>query len=469
MKNLFIRIFASFWLIIFVTMTCAALAGYYYHQRMEQIYTNFEIDETVIRAGEILNTQGYSGLKIWLKNIDNRDQYPLRIFLLNSNKEDILGRRVPRRIVDWQNHFELSHHNPRSKKAKSRQTDLIIPDNLRPANSISVLIGPDKKIFELYFFPKNTSFEGIFNDNLRWLIFICVMVLSISVSYLLSRAITNPIRRFKHATRSIADGNFLTKVSDSVSQRKDEIGSLARDINRMSGKLYRYEEQAEELLRNISHELRSPLSRMLVALDIAQQKNTDGEIEYQRIKKEITILDELIGSILKYSSLDASKNEPLKYFNLDELAKEVIENVNYEFRTNSALSNTIILKSTHDIDFYGYESILKSALENILRNAVKYGPNHADILFEITKANEIIQISVIDNGSGVNQSDSEKIFEPFHRSTQLDTKEHESGSGLGLAIAKQAIELNKGEIQAITTKDNFEIKIKLPIRAESKF
>ena len=100
---------------------------------------------------------------------------------------------------------------------------------------------------------------------------------------------------------------------------------------------------------------------------------------------------------------------------------------------------------------------------------MKYGPDHADILFEITKANEIIQISVIDNGSGVNQSDSEKIFEPFHRSTQLDTKEHESGSGLGLAIAKQAIELNKGEIQAITTKDNFEIKIKLPIRAESKF
>ena len=183
---------------------------------------------------------------------------------MNSNKEDILGRRVPRRIVDWQNHFELSHHNPRSKKAKSRQTDLIIPDNLRPANSISVLIGPDKKIFELYFFPKNTSFEGIFNDNLRWLIFICVMVLSISVSYLLSRAITNPIRRFKHATRSIADGNFLTKVSDSVSQRKDEIGSLARDINRMSEKLYQYEEQAEELLQEVLLEAENNFVKKLI-------------------------------------------------------------------------------------------------------------------------------------------------------------------------------------------------------------
>lgn len=467
MKNLFIRIFASFWLIIIVTMTFAALAGYYYHQRMEQIYTNFEIDETVIRAGEILNTQGYSGLKIWLKNIDNRDQYPLRIFLLNNNKEDILGRKVPRRIVNWQNHFELSHHNPKLKRTKSERRNLIIPDNLRPANSISVLIGPDKKIFELYFFPKNTSLEGLFNDNMRWLIFICVMLLSISVSYILSRAITKPIRHFKHATRSIAGGNFLTKVSESVSDRKDEIGSLARDINRMSGKLSQYEEQAEELLRNISHELRSPLARMLVALDIAHQKNIDGEIEYLRIKKEITILDELIGSILKYSSLDASKNEPQKYLNLNELANEVIENINFEFKNNSVINNKIILKTIPGIDFFGYESILKSALENILRNAVKYGPNSADILFEITKEREIIQISVIDNGSGVNQSDSEKIFEPFHRSKQLDTKENESGSGLGLAIAKQGIELNKGTIQAITSKDNFEIKIKLPIKIKS--
>ena len=468
MKNLFIRIFASFWLIIIITMTCAALTGYYYHQRMEQIYTNFEIDETVIRAGEILHTQGYLGLKIWLNNIDNRKQYPLRIFLLDNKRKDILGRRVPRRIVEWQNHFELSHHKPKSKQRRIGRPNLIIPDNLRPANSIPMLIGPDKQVYELFFFPKTTSFESMFNDNLRWLILICVLLLSISVSYLLSRAITKPIKHFKDATRSIAGGNFLTLVSDAVSQRKDEIGSLARDINRMSEKLLQYEDQSHELLRNISHELRSPLARMLVALDIAQQKDTKGEIEYKRIKKEINLLDELIGSILKYSSLDTVKDEVPQSVDLKELANEVIENVNFEFKTNKKLNIKIILKAESNVMFYGYESILKSALENILQNAMKYGPNNSEVFFVLTENKNDIQISVIDSGSGVNHSDTEKIFEPFHRSKKLNINDEMEGTGLGLAIAKEAIELNKGKIQAITGQNNFEIKIELPKKVDQK-
>ena len=462
MKNLFIRIFASFWLIIIITMTCAALAGYYYHQRMEQIYTNFEIDETTIRAGEILNTQGYSGLKIWLNNIDNRKQYPLRIFLLDNERKDILGRKVPRRIIDWQDHFELSHHKQGSKQKRYNRKLKNIPDNLTPANSIPTIIGPDQQVYELFFFPKNPSLGGMFDNNLRWIILICIILLSISVSYILSRAITKPIKHFKDATREIARGNLLTLVSNSVSQRKDEIGSLARDINRMSKKLLQYEDQAHELLRNISHELRSPLARMEVALDIAQQKNTNGEIEYKRIKKEINLLDELIGSILKYSSLDKAKDEAPQSFDLTELANEVIENVNFEYKTNKKLNIQIILKAESNIMFCGYESILKSALENILQNAMKYGPNNSEVFFVITENKNDIQLSIIDSGSGVNHSDTEKIFEPFHRSNKLNVDQQMEGTGLGLAIAKEAIELNKGKIKAITGQDNFEIKIELP-------
>ena len=207
---------------------------------------------------------------------------------------------------------------------------------------------------------------------------------------------------------------------------------------------------------------------MLVALDIAQQKDTKGEIEYKRIKKEINLLDELIGSILKYSSLDTVKDEVPQSVDLKELANEVIENVNFEYKTNKKLNIKIILKAESNVMFYGYESILKSALENILQNAMKYGPNNSEVFFVLTENKNDIQISVIDGGSGVNHSDTEKIFEPFHRSKKLNIDDKMEGTGLGLAIAKEAIELNKGKIQAITGQNNFEIKIELPKKVDQK-
>ena len=494
-SNLFIRIFASFWLIIIATMIFAAFAGYFYHTRMEEVYSNFEIDETVIRAGEILDTQGYSGLKIWLKNIDNRDQYPLRIFLLDDERKDILGRRIPRRIINWQNHFELPHHRSKGKATAEaikrydqmgvlltegdNQTDELkrqmlkegginefrqipsLPSNLRPANTIPFLIGPDNKNYRLFFFPKNSSLKGTFDDNLFLVILLCGLLLSLVVSYLLSRAITNPIKHFREAASSVAKGDFLSQVSDSVSNRKDEIGSLARDINRMSNKLYQYQAHAEELLRNISHELRSPLSRMSVSLDIVQQRDMTEKIEHVRIKKEINLLNKLIGSILEYSIVGNAKKESEKLINLAVLASEVRENINFEYKNNIKHNIEITLDVESDVTFFGYESQLKSALENILRNAMKYGPNNSQILFNVNENEHAIQISIIDEGTGVSQSDTEKIFEPFHRTMQANI-EKEEGSGLGLAIAKEAIELNKGSIKAVTTDKNFTVNITLP-------
>ena len=460
-KNLFIRIFASFWLIIIATMIFAAFAGYFYHTRMDEVYSNFEIDETVIRAGEVLDTQGYSGLKIWLKNIDNRDQYPLRIFLLDDERKDILGRNIPRRIINWQNHFELPHHRSKRKKPNEFRQTPALPSNLRPANTVPFLIGPDNKRYKLFFFPKNSSIQGTFDDNLFLFILLCCLILSLAVSYLLSRAITKPIKHFREAASSVAEGNFLTQVSDSVSNRKDEIGSLARDINRMTNKLSQYKAQADELLRNISHELRSPLSRMLVSLDIVQQRDTSEKIEHVRIKKEINLLNKLIGSILEYSIVGNVKKESDKLINLTMLAKEVIENINFEYKNIKTHNIEVNLEAEPNINFFGYESQLKSALENILRNAMKYGPKNSSILFKISKKEQAIDISITDEGAGVNQSDAEKIFEPFHRTFQANI-ENEEGSGLGLAIAKEAVELNKGRIKAITTDKDFTVKITLP-------
>jgi two-component system sensor histidine kinase CpxA len=200
---------------------------------------------------------------------------------------------------------------------------------------------------------------------------------------------------------------------------------------------------------------------MSVSLDIVQQRDMTEKIEHVRIKKEINLLNKLIGSILEYSIVGNAKKESEKLINLAVLASEVRENINFEYKNNIKHNIEITLDVESDVTFFGYESQLKSALENILRNAMKYGPNNSQILFNVNENKHAIQISIIDEGAGVSQSDTEKIFEPFHRTMQANI-EKEEGSGLGLAIAKEAIELNKGSIKAVTTDKNFTVNITLP-------
>ncbi len=458
MKNLFYKIFISFWLTISITVCCAALAGYYYHQRMEQIYTNYEIDEVIVRASEILGTQGITGLKVWLKNTSQRNQYPYRIFIINENSQDILSRKIPRRIFDWQAHFDEPHH--RRDNIPKRRGQLP-PSNLRPTNFIPLLIGPDNSRYRVFSVPRNTSVSGYFNDNLRWFILFFAIFLSILISYLITRSYMKPFRHFKDATVAISEGKLKTRISKSISDRNDEMGELARDIDAMTKKLYRASENQQEMARNISHELRSPLSRMLVALDIATQK-TGEHVELDRIRGEINTLNELIEYILKYSKLDTSEDEIPKLINLNELIQDVVSNIAFEYKNNKKHNINIKIKANEEVFFKGHEDGLKSAFENVLRNSMKYGPNDSEVIFNLNSKEDDIEITITDAGKGVKESDKDKIFEPFYRHTHENRNDQPNGSGLGLAIAKRAIEWNGGSIEAITTNQNFTIKINLP-------
>ena len=461
MQNLFFRIFLSFWCCITVIVISAALGGYYYHQRMEQIYTNFEIDEVILRASEVLDTQGITGLKIWLKNTNNKNQYPYIIFILNEKKEDILGRNIPRKIFDWQAHFDQPHHKKENNRINRRNRNKDLPSNLRPTNYIPLLIGPDSQRYELFSVPKKTSFQGYFNDNLRWLILVSAILMSLMVSYFLSRMYMKPFKHFKYATLKIAEGDLKTRISPSISSRKDEMGELARDIDSMAERLQNFNQNQQELARNISHELRSPLSRMQVALDIATQ-SSGNNAELDRISKEIETLNELIEYILKYSKMDQNVDEQSSLINLNDLIKDVIDDIKFEHKNDPNHDNEITLEAKDLITFDGYEDAIRSALENVIRNSVKYSPKKSLISCSIERSSNEIIICVKDEGKGIKDSDKEKIFEPFYRHPNVK-RDNSTGTGLGLAIAKSGIEWNRGKIEAITTDQDFTIKITLPI------
>ena len=228
----------------------------------------------------------------------------------------------------------------------------------------------------------------------------------------------------------------------------------------MTEKLQRFNQNQQELARNISHELRSPLSRMQVALDIAKQSNGNNA-EFDRISKEIETLNEMIEYILKYSKMDQASTEVASLINIDELIADVINDIKFEYKNNADQMNRIILESEKNILFSGYEDGIRSALENIIRNSIKYSPNNSSIHCKVENISKKIIISITDEGKGIKDSDKEKFFEPFYRHPSAQAGDS-TGTGLGLAIAKSAIEWNKGIIEAITTKKDFAIKITLP-------
>ena len=147
---------------------------------------------------------------------------------------------------------------------------------------------------------------------------------------------------------------------------------------------------------------------------------------------------------------------------MNELTQDVVNNINFEYKNNKECSINIKIKVNEEVFFKGHEDGLRSAFENVLRNSMKYGPNDSEVIFDLKSREDDIEITITDSGKGVKESDRDKIFEPFFRHVDNNRNDQPNGSGLGLAIAKRAIEWNRGTIEAITTNQNFVIKINLP-------
>jgi len=262
------------------------------------------------------------------------------------------------------------------------------------------------------------------------------------MSYALARAITTPVRRFRDATVAIADGKLDTRVAASMSNRRDEIGMLAHDLDAMATRLQNAANQQTELTRNISHELRSPLARLRVALELARREAGDLA-EFRRIDRETERLDEMIGQILEFSRMDTRSDDAPQQIDIDQLLHEVVEDANYECRSTDGI--TVSYDSVGPIPYTGFAAALTSVFENVLRNAIRHSPANGVISVQASTDDAGARISVIDQGPGVTEDALEQLFEPFYRAPTTDES---LGTGLGLAIARRAIEKNGGTISA---------------------
>ncbi len=274
----------------------------------------------------------------------------------------------------------------------------------------------------------------------NWMKIVIAIVASLILSFVFSRNLIAPINSLKKAAIKLSAGNLSARADISVN-RKDELGILGRDFNSMANQLELLISSQKRLLADISHELRSPLTRLKMATGLAQMQANDASQSYLlRIEKEANQLDKMIADVLQVSRLEAkSQALSLQKQSLQIIVDHVINDAQFEAKQNNKQLNIV---GAVDVNINCDETLIASALENLLRNAIKYANNTISITLKHTDA---IYIEICDDGSGVPDDQLSKLCEPFFR--QSDARDRVSGgTGLGLAIAKNAITAHGGSL-----------------------
>ena len=270
---------------------------------------------------------------------------------------------------------------------------------------------------------------------------------------MLTRHITSPLFELRKGAEAIAAGNLTARVPENLRNRRDEIGQLGRDFDRMAERLESLVDGHKRLLGDVSHELRSPLSRLLVALGLTRRANAEELPELlDRIALEARRLDNLIGQLLTLSRIESGSHAAAaSSIDLTALVHEVVADADFEAR---AQSRRVAVAAFEECTISGSEELLRSAIENIVRNGVRYTPAETAVDVSIRRERDRAVIRVQDRGPGVPDAMLSEMFLPFRRVPTIDGTPNE-GSGLGLAIAQRAVAANGGTIRAMNAADRW--------------
>ena len=290
---------------------------------------------------------------------------------------------------------------------------------------------------------------------------VIAMFISGLICYLLSIYLTQPLRALSLAAKSIAKGKLSTRVGRITGHYKDEIDELSYEFDSMAEQLETLINSKQRLLQDISHELRSPLARLQIAIELGRNKaNHLASSEFNRMEAECLRLNTLIGEVLHFARLDKSTTTLNKILvDLPSLLKDIINDANYEFST---IVPRVLIGKLESCTLLSDERLIHRAIENVLRNALRYSPSDQTVTISLYQKKQQVCIDIEDNGPGVPNDQLTAIFNPFYR---VDTAREKKtgGYGLGLTIAKQAVKLHHGNIKATNRKQGgLLVRITLP-------
>ncbi|MBV5305828.1 MAG: HAMP domain-containing protein [Desulfobulbaceae bacterium] len=468
MRTLFLKIFLSFWLtIVLMGVPFYFLALKNRPEHFSPGMADFEMQAMAHYGDEALaawDAGGQDGLRAFLETIEQ--QSGIRLYLFAGTMAVPSDRPVP-------------------AKARTKADQIINGAPLKPpgfppeekwlGRRLTTQTGqseaPDILVLQLPIPPLPPPLLTILPPMRSgpWNNILLYSLVGGLVCYFLARSLTAPIRKLREASNRIAHGDFSVRVSPELGHSGREVADLGRDFDTMAERIEELLLSKKQLLRDISHELRSPLARLNVALELARQRSgEDAKQPLERIERESGRLNELIGELLTLTRLENGVQDLERVeFSLNELMELIVADALYEARHHH---RHVRITEAEPIMLHGSRELMRRALENVVRNAVRYTQENSTVEITLIKtgSTEGKQATIVirDHGPGVPDAAFEHLFEPFYRVDNARDRQS-GGTGLGLAIAEQAVRLHHGTITAANAdQGGLIMTIRLPIRED---
>lgn len=461
LNSIFGRLFLWFWLTTLVMIICTALI-------MRQLIKGEEL-QTIPKGEQQFLESVASEIQ---QRLDGKPEHHRKINRVLS----IIGENTGENLVLLNKTTEqLFYDGPRIPFPFQQRFK-----NLSQADSAYGFMMGNR----VFFGPANVSFNNqqyalfkgkralfpMLRHQGEWLILVALTVSGLLCLFL-AWSFTRPIKELRDAAQKMAQGNLQAGTSQII-RRRDEIGELGEDFQTMAVKVNELLDHQKRLLADISHELRSPLARLQLAIGIAQQNlenttaltaSSDGsKIHFQvleRIEKEAVQIDNMIARVLQLSRLESNTQDIIRH---KVIFPSFISNVMLDGQYEAqSLGKCLVQEHCPGTEIIVEPTLLASAIENVLRNGIRYAKTTINVHSKVQDQYLIIEIS--DDGCGVPENDLDKLFTPFYR-VSLARNRESGGTGLGLAIAIQAISAHNGDIRAFNNnKGGLSVEIKLPL------
>ena len=454
MRSLFLKIFLSFWLaqalfVALAILVTAAMRPARQISSVEALQPKF-----LSEAIQAYQTGGAEQAHNYLRSLHETQHVHAVLF---RDGENIMGHSVPPWFVEV-------------AKGQRRPANTLL-GRLNPHFQVlsAAMDGPDGHHYVLVTeLPPGQN--ALFGPNgLPGLGLFIAIVSSGLVCYLLARFLTSPITRLRKATQKLASGDLSARAGGRSSRGQDEVSQLVRDFDQMAEQIEKLVSAQSRLLKDISHELRSPLARLGVALELARQRTgSDAQGVLDRISLESDRMNDLIGNLTTIARLDSGAGSLRKVeVRLEEMVEEVARDADFEAQARNCRVECEVMD---ELPVLGDPALLHSAVENVVRNATRYCSDATTVKVRAERSapgsapEAVIQVS--DLGPGVPEAELDKIFRPFYR---IDDARGRStgGVGLGLAITEQAVRLHGGSVKASNPAEGgLLVEIRIPL-AES--
>lgn len=445
--NLTGRILISFWGTLILII--AILSTLFFIEREQDEFNRpippIKINDQLVRK---LLTEQYNSVQDWFKTLEHKETR--RVFVVREGQE-ILQRPLPpvlhrinRRLSSER---PFIHHKRFGRVAVGRMVEL-----------------PNEKEVRILMLshPGGPGGPHLFKHN--WFVVILTATLiSGIISYMLARYISKPIIHLRKATQNIAAGDLSIRVKNEVKTNHGEVYLLAKDFDKMAERLDRTISSHKHLIQDISHELRSPVARLQLALELAKKRLDiqDDQPDILRIEKECENINAIINTLLNLPAYELDPQLALQdEVDIADLVQQICEDLNFN---DSQPPIQYRQQGNQPCIIQANQQLLRSAFENVLKNAQHYHEGDEAIDVELMIQDEWVCIQCRDKGQGIPPSHIEQIFKPFYRISEARDRAS-GGYGLGLAITKRAVDLHGGKVSAENhIQGGLLVKIELPL------